>query len=60
MPRAGPAAAGLPPAAGERAEMGDRWFRQEYMCEFVDVAGGVFDGETIERAMSDDIEPLRL
>ena len=23
--------------------MGDLWFRQEYLCEFVDAVSGVFD-----------------
>ena len=30
----------------ERATMGERWFRQEYLCEFVDAVSGVFDRET--------------
>ncbi len=42
----------------ERAVMGDRWFRQEYMCEFVGVDDSVFSRESIERALRRDIEPL--
>lgn len=28
--------------AEERLEMGERWFAQEYLCEFVDIEGAVF------------------
>jgi hypothetical protein len=44
----------------ERAAMGEDWFRQEYLCEFVDTHVGVFDGELVERAFDVDLEPLRL
>ncbi|MGA2115767.1 MAG: terminase family protein [Bryobacteraceae bacterium] len=44
----------------ERRAMGDRWFRQEYCCEFSDAVGGVFDGDLVERAMSDEFEELKL
>jgi len=44
----------------ERRAMGDRWFRQEYCCEFGDVMGGVFDGDLMERAMSEDFEELKI
>ena len=40
--------------------MGERWFRQEYMCEFVDAVSGVFDREMVERAFTDDVTPLRI
>jgi hypothetical protein len=43
---------------GERASMGERWFGQEYLCEFVDVNDGVFDRELIEAALSKDLKPL--
>ncbi len=42
----------------ERAAMGDRWFRQEYCCEFTDADDGLFDSELLKRAVRDDIEPL--
>ena len=29
----------------ERRTMGERWFRQEYQCEFVDSVSGIFDRE---------------
>ena len=42
----------------ERAVMGERWFRQEYLCEFVDVDDSVFSRESIQRALRPDVEPL--
>ena len=42
----------------EKATMADRWFRQEYMCEFVDGVSGVFDVSLVERAITKDVEPL--
>jgi hypothetical protein len=42
----------------ERRNMGEQWFRQEYLCEFVDTVSGVFDRDLVERAMSDEFEPL--
>ena len=44
----------------ERATMGERWFRQEYLCEFTDVSSGVFDPELVERAVSDEVEALEV
>jgi hypothetical protein len=42
----------------ERTTMGDRWFRQEYCCEFVEEEGCLFDEEMIRRAVRDDLKPL--
>lgn len=42
----------------EKAAMGERWFRQEYMCEFVDVDQGMFNRDAIERAFSEDVKPI--
>jgi phage FluMu gp28-like protein len=42
----------------ERQVMGDRWFRQEYLCEFVDTVGGVFSRGLVEGAFCDDVAPL--
>lgn len=42
----------------ERQSLGDWWFRQEYLCEFVDTNDQVFRSEDIERAFSDDVLPL--
>ena len=32
--------------------MGERCFRQEYLCEFVDTMSGVFGRDLVERAMT--------
>ena len=42
----------------ERNEMGDRMFRQEYLCEFVDRHDAMFSDEDIEACISDDIPTL--
>jgi hypothetical protein len=42
----------------DRREMGERTFRQEYLCEFEDSVSGVFDRDLVERAISDEFEPL--
>jgi hypothetical protein len=42
----------------EMRNMGEQWYRQEYLCEFVDTVSGVFDRDLVERAMSDEFEPL--
>jgi hypothetical protein len=44
----------------ERRAMGEAWFRQEYLCEFVDEVTGVFERDLLEQALSDDFEPLQL
>jgi hypothetical protein len=48
---------GLP--ASRRAREGDKWFRQEYLCEFVEREGAVFSQESIDAALQ-DFEPLDL
>jgi hypothetical protein len=42
----------------ERATMGDRWFRQEYLCEFEDALSGVFARDLVDGAVTHEIEPL--
>jgi hypothetical protein len=42
----------------ERRSMGDKFFRQEYGCEFIDSSECIFDRDLILAAMRDDIEPL--
>jgi hypothetical protein len=37
--------------------VGEAWFRQEYMCEFMDNGEHMFDAELAERAMG-DVETL--
>ena len=44
----------------ERATMGERWYRQEYLCEFEDTVSGVFDGRLVDEAITDEVQPLRL
>ena len=39
----------------EREEMGQRWFSQEYECEFLDILDGLFTTEQIERAITSDV-----
>ena len=42
----------------ERDEIGERCFRQEYLCEFEDSVSCMFDRDLVERAFTDDVEPL--
>jgi hypothetical protein len=42
----------------ERRAIGSWWFRQEYLCEFLDSIDQVFATEDIERAIDDSIKPL--
>jgi hypothetical protein len=43
----------------ERRTMGAQWFEQEYLCQFVDSGASVFGRDAVERAMEDDLEPLK-
>lgn len=45
---------------GERETMGERWFRQEFLCEFVQTESGVFDLELVEKAVSYEFAPLEI
>ena len=42
----------------ERRSLGDRWFRQEYLCEFLESDDVLFRREMIERAFTDEVKPL--
>ncbi|MEO7474681.1 MAG: phage terminase large subunit [Gemmatimonadales bacterium] len=44
--------------AAERDRIGDWWFRQEYLCEFVETDDQVFGYDQIMRAVSADVAPL--
>jgi hypothetical protein len=44
----------------ERESMGQAWFRQEYLCEFVDGAEAVFDRDLVEGALDDYLEPMEM
>ncbi len=45
--------------ARERTRMGEKWFRQEYLCEFLDVDSGVFGRDLIVGAIREDVAPLK-
>jgi len=42
----------------ERRSIGDWWFRQEYLCEFVETADQVFSYDDIRRALDPTVKPL--
>jgi phage terminase large subunit-like protein len=42
----------------ERNRIGDYWFRQEYLCEFVDTQDQLFSSDDIRASLSDDVKPL--
>jgi hypothetical protein len=42
----------------ERRAIGDWWYRQEYMCEFVETTDQVFSYEDIRRALDTTVKPL--
>lgn len=44
--------------AQERQRMGEWWHAQEFDCKFMETADQVFRQADIERAFSDDVEPL--
>ncbi len=44
--------------AAERRALGDRWFRQEYECDFTECIDAVFSAEDIRAAFSGDATPL--
>jgi hypothetical protein len=44
--------------AEERRVLGERWYRQEYLCSFEDTVGAVFASEDIRAALSGEIQPL--
>lgn len=42
----------------ERRRIGDWWFAQEYLCEFVETTDQVFRYEDIQRALDSEVKPL--
>lgn len=42
----------------ERRAMGDWWYRQEYLCQFVETTDQVFSYELVMSAMDDSFTPL--
>jgi hypothetical protein len=43
-------------AEGRRA-LGERWYRQEYLCSFESAVDAVFAYEDIQAALCDDVQP---
>jgi hypothetical protein len=46
--------------AMEREELGDVWFRQEYLCEFLDTSTGMFSHQMILDTVDAELEPYKL
>jgi hypothetical protein len=44
--------------AEERLALGERWYRQEYLCSFEETTDAVFSWEDIQAALSSDVAPL--
>jgi hypothetical protein len=44
----------------ERSSLGAAWFRQEYLCEFIDGGAGLIDRDVVERALTDEVGPLKI
>jgi hypothetical protein len=44
--------------AEERRALGERWYRQEFLCSFEDTIDAVFAYEDIQAALDNDLEPL--
>ena len=42
----------------ERKELGDRWFRQEYLCEFLAGEDALFDIDLVKSRITDACQPL--
>jgi hypothetical protein len=42
----------------ERASLGEWWFRQEYLCQFVETLDQVFSYEAVMGALSAEVQPL--
>jgi hypothetical protein len=42
----------------ERQALGEHWFRQEYLCEFVETEDQLFGHDLIQSALSDEVRPL--
>jgi len=42
----------------ERASLGEWWFRQEYMCEFVETVDQIFPYDQVMSVLTDEVKPL--
>lgn len=45
--------------AEEKQNMGEWWFQQEYMCQFLDAQGSAFRSEDIDRIICEGVEPWK-
>ena len=43
----------------QRREMGEMWFRQEFLCEFQDEEASLFDRDVLMAAVNPNIKPLQ-
>lgn len=41
-----------------RRALGDDWVRQEYLCQFIDIEGAIFDRDRIDAAFASDVTVL--
>lgn len=46
--------------AAERRRMGEWWFRQEYMCEFMDAQAAAFTASAIDASFEEEVIPWQL
>ena len=44
----------------QKATLGDRWFRQEFGCEFVGEEGSLFDLDLVRRAIMPELQAIEL
>jgi hypothetical protein len=42
----------------ERASLGEWWYKQEYLCEFVETVDQVFSYESVMGAITPEVKPL--
>jgi len=42
----------------EWASLGEWWYRQEYLCEFVETVDQVFSYESVMGAITPEVKPL--
>ena len=41
-------------------DLWERWFQQEYMCEFVETESGVFDADLVRGTEYSEFGPLKI
>jgi hypothetical protein len=46
--------------AEERASLGEHWFEQEYMCQFLDPIDNIFSHDLVMQAVTPTVQPLLL